>query len=154
MQSREHGFYSREASAWVLFYRDTSTIVDNNDMTIFFNDHLYLIAMTRERLVNGIIDYFVDEMMKACLSSTSNVHSGPHSDSFEALKDPDVLCTVVRLFCFRRGRFCFFSSNDQSAPVPERQTPDGASVHFTTASVFTQSRGDFLLSGSTDGDTI
>ena len=47
-----------------------------------------------ERLVDGVVDDLVDEVVEAARAGRADVHAGPQPDRLEALEDRDVLCGV------------------------------------------------------------
>ncbi len=50
----------------------------------------------RQGLVDGVVQHFVDEVMKAVGPSGSDVHSGAFADRFEAREDGDLVGRVGR----------------------------------------------------------
>ena len=50
-----------------------------------------------ERLVDGVVDDLVDEVVKAARTGRADVHPGAEPDGLEAFQDRDVLCGVIRL---------------------------------------------------------
>ena len=54
------------------------------------NGHFYLGAKSREVFVDGIIDYFVNEVVQPPLIWVSNEHPGPFPDRLEAFQLVDL----------------------------------------------------------------
>ena len=50
------------------------------------------VVVARERLVDGVVDHLVDEVVEAARARRADVHPGPQPDRLEALEDRDVLC--------------------------------------------------------------
>ena len=52
------------------------------------------VVSSGERLVDGVVDHLVDEVMQAARARRPDVHPGPQTDRLEALEDGDVFCGV------------------------------------------------------------
>ena len=52
------------------------------------------VVAARERLVDGVVDHLVDEVMEAPRARRPDVHAGSQPDRLEALEDSDVLCGI------------------------------------------------------------
>ena len=52
------------------------------------------VVAARQRLVDGVVDHLVDEVVEAALAGRADVHARPFPDRLEALEDRDVLCGV------------------------------------------------------------
>ena len=52
------------------------------------------VVSPRERLVDGVVDHLVDEVMQAARARRPDVHPGSQTDRVEALEDSDVLCGI------------------------------------------------------------
>ena len=50
--------------------------------------------MAGERLVDGVVDHLVDEVVEAARAGRADVHAGSLADRLEALEDGDVLGAV------------------------------------------------------------
>ena len=57
--------------------------------------HLDPVVAVRERLVDGVRDHLVDEMVEPARAGRADVHPGPKPDRLEAFENSDVLCGVV-----------------------------------------------------------
>ena len=56
--------------------------------------HLDAVVAARERLVDGVRDHLVDEVVEAARAGRADVHARPLPDRLEAFEDRDVLCGV------------------------------------------------------------
>ena len=54
-------------------------------------------ALAGQRLIDGVVDHLIDQVVETIRPSRANVHSGPHSNRLESLQDGDrggvVVCT-------------------------------------------------------------
>ena len=64
-------------------------------------DDLDRVAVARERLVDGVVDDLVDEVVEAALAGRADVHPGTLANGLEALEDGDVGGLVAGLRCGR-----------------------------------------------------
>ena len=55
------------------------------------------VVAARERLVDGVVDDLVDEVVEAARARRADVHAGAQADRLEALEHGDVLCGVRSL---------------------------------------------------------
>jgi hypothetical protein len=55
----------------------------------------YIFAVFRERFVDGVIDYFIYQMMKAARAGGAYIHSGAFSYRFQALEDLYLVGSVI-----------------------------------------------------------
>ena len=67
------------------------------------NRDVDLVAEARERLVDRVVDDFVDEVMQSRRSGRSDVHGGPLTDRLEAFEDLYFVRAVILVDLIRRG---------------------------------------------------
>ena len=77
--------------------RDAAAVVDDGDRVVGMDRHLDRVAVPGQRLVDGVVDDLVDEVMKATHPGRADVHAGALADRLEALEDGDVLRSVTVL---------------------------------------------------------
>ena len=53
-----------------------------------------VVVAARERLVDGVVDDLVDEVVEAARARRADVHPGPEPDGLEALQNGDVFCGI------------------------------------------------------------
>jgi hypothetical protein len=71
--------------------RDAAAVVRDGDRVVRMDDDLYLIGLAGERLVDGVVDDLVDQVVEAAGAGRADVHAGALADGLEALQDGDVL---------------------------------------------------------------
>ena len=89
----------RRASAGVLVRRDAAAVVDDGDGVVDVQRDVDLIAEARERLVDRVIDDFVDEVMQPGSPSRPDVHGRALADSLQPFEDLDLVRPVVIRAC-------------------------------------------------------
>ena len=60
-------------------------------------------AAAGQRLVDGVVDDLVDEVMQTALTGRADVHARPLADRLESLENGDVLCVVTGIAGARAG---------------------------------------------------
>ena len=58
------------------------------------------VAEAGHRLVDGVVDDLVDEVVQAALVGAADVHAGAAADGLEALEDLDIGSSVLTCGCF------------------------------------------------------
>ncbi len=66
-------------------YRYSSAVIDYLYAAILSNSNIDLITKASQMLIDSIIDYFPDKMMKTSRSCSSYIHSGTPADCFKPL---------------------------------------------------------------------
>ena len=79
--------------------RDAGAVVDHRDRVVGMNRHRDEVVAAGQRLVDGVVDDLVDEMVQSPLTGRADVHAGAFADGLEALEHLDVLGVV----CLRCG---------------------------------------------------
>ena len=74
---------------------DAAAVVDDGDRVVGVDRDRDLAAEAGERLVDGVVDDLVDEVVQAHHAGRADVHAGALADRLEALEDGDVLCVVA-----------------------------------------------------------
>ena len=67
-----------------------ATVVDHRHRVVDVDGDPNLGAVARERLVHGVVDHLVDEVVQARLSGAADVHGGADAYGLEPLQDADV----------------------------------------------------------------
>ena len=55
-------------------YRNTTTVILNGDGVVLIDMNGYLVAESRERLINRVIDYLINKMVQTLLRYIANIH--------------------------------------------------------------------------------
>ena len=76
---------------------DAGALVDNGDRVVGVNRDVDHVVSAGERLVDSVVDHFVDEVVQPARTRRSDVHPGAEPNRLEAFQDRDVLCGVIRL---------------------------------------------------------
>jgi hypothetical protein len=74
----------------VLVYGDTSTVVGDADRVVRVDDDFCMSAVAGERLIDGVVDYLVDQMVESSGSGGADVHARPFANSLQTLQYLDV----------------------------------------------------------------
>ena len=90
VQHGHHHFQGRLLQLRLEVDRDATAIVRDRDRAVGVDNHLDPIAVTGQRLVDGIVDELVDHVVQAVYVGVADVHARPATNSFEALEDLDV----------------------------------------------------------------
>ncbi len=81
--------------------RDTTAVVLNGHAAIFVNHDIDRAASAGQRLVDGVINHLVYQVVKRFNVGAADVHSRSTANSLQALKDLNVLGAVAAdLFSF------------------------------------------------------
>src|SRR5262249_12922082 len=74
---------------------DAAPVIDNRYAAIEIDFNGDISAMAGHRLVNGIVDDFVNQVMQAAHRNITDVASGARAYGLNSLQNLDVLCRVV-----------------------------------------------------------
>ena len=94
MQHREHDL-GRGLAALVHVHGDAAAVVDDRDRVVDVDRDVDLVTEARQRLVDGVVDDFVDEVVQPRLAGRPDVHRGPLPHGLEAFEDLDLVGAVV-----------------------------------------------------------
>ena len=85
----------------VVFYGDASAVVMHSDAAVWVDGDVDAGAVSCKCFINGVVDYFPDEMVESSCAYVSYVHGGAFADCFKPFKDSDMVCSVI----VAHGRF-------------------------------------------------
>ena len=82
----------------VLVDRDAAAVVDDPDSAVGLQRHLDVGRMAGQRLVDGVVDRLVDQMVQAALTGGADVHAGSLANRLEPFENLDVARVVRTIF--------------------------------------------------------
>ena len=94
VQHRHHDL-GRRLAALVHVDGDAAAVVHHRDPVVGVDRDVDLVAVAGERLVDGVVDDLVDEVVQAEGPGRPDVHRGPLPDGLEALQHLDLVSRVV-----------------------------------------------------------
>jgi hypothetical protein len=94
VQHRQHDLGCR-LSALMPIDGDAAPVVDDRDRIVDVDRDVDLVAEAGQRLVDGVVDDFVDEMMQSRHTGRTDVHRRPLAHRLEAFENLDLVGAVV-----------------------------------------------------------
>ena len=94
VELRQHDRQRRQPLVGDDVHRDARAGVAHRHRVVRMNRHVDEVVTTGERLVDGVVDHLVDEVMEASRARRADVHAGSQADRLEAFEDRDVFCGV------------------------------------------------------------
>ena len=94
----QHGEHDLDGRLALLLHhrdRDAAAVVGDRDGVVRVDRDRDLAAEAGQRLVDGVVDDLVDEVVQAHHAGRADVHAGALADRLEALEDGDVLRVVA-----------------------------------------------------------
>jgi hypothetical protein len=104
VQHREHDLDRGTTLGLVDVDRDASAVVDDAHAAVGEDRHIDRCGMARKRLIDGVVDDLVDEMVQASGTRRADIHTRPLANRFEPLEYLDLISTVCRRLGLRRFR--------------------------------------------------
>ena len=93
-----HQLQRRNAFSLVHADGDAHTVILDRDAVVFVQRDLDAITTACERLVDGVVDHFVNEMMECAAVRAADVHAGPQTDVLDRIQLLDVVFGVGQSF--------------------------------------------------------
>ena len=87
VQRREHDLDRRPVLDRVLIDGDAAAVVHDRDPAVGEQGDVDVVGVPGQRLVDGVVDDLVDEVVQPALTGGTDVHAGPFADGVEALKN-------------------------------------------------------------------
>ena len=87
--------YKVSGGLGVVLDGNAAAVIDDRDRIVAMNRHVDETRVARERLIDGVVDDFVDEMVQTARAGGADVHAGAQADGFEALEGLDVVAAVL-----------------------------------------------------------
>ena len=94
VEHRQHDFGGRPA-ALVHVHGNAAAVVDDRDRAVDVDRDVDVLAEPGERLVDRVVDDFVDEVVQPGRPGRPDVHRRPLADGLEAFEDLDFVGAVV-----------------------------------------------------------
>ena len=94
VEFRHHDFGGGYLFLGMKVSRNATPVIDNGYRVVDVDGHRDVGTMSRQSLINRIIDDLIDEVMKAVLTCRPDIHRGAETDGLEALQDLDVTGVV------------------------------------------------------------
>src|SRR6266545_2342308 len=116
----QHHLRRRLARLLVRVHRYAAAIVAHRAGAVRVQDDLDAVAIAPHRLVHGVVDDLVDQVMQAIGARVADIHGGPLPDSFEAFEDLDVA---------RRVGLCAHAAPPTTTPMDSVTVPPLTSHH-------------------------
>ncbi len=87
---------------------NAAAVVDHGDGIVDVNGDFDLVGVTRERLVDGVVDDFIHQMMQPEFAGRADVHRGTFAHRFHAAQNFDGVRGVVAVTPVNRRGGCVF----------------------------------------------
>ena len=89
-------YYSlRGYTLFVHLDRDTASVVSDRAGAVRLQRHPYVFAVSRQMLIDGIVQNLVDEMVETLRAYASDVHTRSFADCLQSLEHRDTVCIVL-----------------------------------------------------------
>ncbi len=74
---------------------DAAAVVNDGDGVVDVDDDIDLLRVAGEGLIDGVIDDFIDEVMKAHFAGGADVHGGAEAHGLEAFEDLNIFAGIA-----------------------------------------------------------
>ena len=91
MEDRQDDFQRAAVLLLVHAGRDAAAVVLHPDGIVLEDGHLDVRAETGHRLVDTVVDDFIDEMVETSFTDVSDIHGGALADRLETFQDLDTV---------------------------------------------------------------
>ena len=98
-----HHDLGRRAAVGHRIDRNAAAVVDDRDRVVDVDGDVDLVAVPGQRLVDRVVDDFVDQMVQARCTGRADVHGRPLANGLQAFENLDLVGAVFGSV-FRRGR--------------------------------------------------
>ena len=80
--------------------RDAASVVQNGNRISLVDRHLYMVAVACQRLVDRVVDDFIDQVVKTRHAGRADVHAGALADSLQTFENLNLAGVVLRFHDF------------------------------------------------------
>ena len=80
--------------AFVHVHGDAAAVIHDGDAVVPVDGHFHMVAVARQRLVDGVVHHLVNEMVQAALGGAADVHARPHTNGLQAFEDLDLIGVI------------------------------------------------------------
>ena len=87
---RQNDFEGAFAAFGVRVNRNAAAVVNDRDRTVGMDRHMNMLGVTGHRLVDRVVDDFVNQVVKPARRRVANVHARALADGVDAFENPDV----------------------------------------------------------------
>ena len=109
MEHSHHHFERRSSFFLVNVNRYSASVVSHCDGVIFVDRYCYIVAITGEGFIDGVIHHFVNQVMESFYTYIAYVHGGAFSYCFQSLEYLNTAGSVL-FSSFVNLFFCHFLS--------------------------------------------
>ena len=89
----------------VLIHGNTAAVILDAHRAISLDGHVDFGGITGERLIHGVINDLVDQMVQTALGGRADVHAGAFTNRLQTFQHGDIGCTVfMGLFRCHEGK--------------------------------------------------
>src|ERR1700730_14639012 len=88
---------------------NAADVIDHRDGVVDVDRDFNLVGETSKRLIDGIIDNFVDQMVQSQIAGGADVHGRSQAYGFHAAEDFDGVGGVVAIAAVEGANFSLFS---------------------------------------------
>src|SRR5690606_17535205 len=101
-------------------HRHSTTVVGYADAAVGEDGDLDMIAIAGHRLIDGVVDDLLNEVVETAFRGRTDVHAGSFPDCLETLEHSDVAGIIMRLILGRHMTPC--SDGRYQLPILPRRT--------------------------------
>ncbi|MNN70202.1 hypothetical protein D3C81_1860390 [compost metagenome] len=88
--------------------RNAAAVIDDRNAVVLMDNHIDLVAIAGQGLVNTVVDYFPHQVVKAAGAGGADIHTGPLAHRFKSFQHLN-LTFIVRIGVDGHGPFTYFS---------------------------------------------
>ena len=84
-----------DAFGWMEVNGDAASVVRDPDAAVGLQDNLNVVAVTGQRLIDGVVHHFIHQVVQAAGAGGTDVHAGTLADGLEAFQNGDLISAVL-----------------------------------------------------------